>query len=69
MTMILQARVDEARLQKVNRIQRETGMSVSELFRWLIDVAEVKPLEATAILSTPAPSVTTWRDASDAVAA
>ena len=54
MTTILQARFDEARLQKVSRIQQATGLTVSQLFRQLIDVVEVKPMEATINLSTNA---------------
>lgn len=56
MTTILQARFDEARLQKVSRIQKATGLTVSQLFRQLIDVVEVKPMEATINLSTNANS-------------
>ncbi len=50
MTKFLQARVDEERLKKVNRIQEATGLSVSQLFRRLIDAAEVEPLKVTVNL-------------------
>ena len=70
MTTILQARFDEDRLQKISRIQAETGMSVSELLRRLVDAAEVKPLEINVNLSTNANSdVNTGQGSHVAVAA
>ena len=56
MTTILQARFDEVRLQKLAKIQQTTGLTVSQIFRKLVDVAEVKPMEATIFLSTNANS-------------
>jgi len=58
MTTILQARFDEARLKKINRIQADTGLTVSQLFRRLIDVAEVEPLKVNVNLSRQANSDT-----------
>jgi antitoxin component of RelBE/YafQ-DinJ toxin-antitoxin module len=52
MTTILTARFDEKRLQKVSQIQADTGLTVSQLFRRLIDVAEVKPVEMVVNLPT-----------------
>jgi hypothetical protein len=54
MSTVLQARFDENRVKKINRIQQETGMSVSELFRRLVDAAEIKPLEISVNLSANA---------------
>jgi antitoxin component of RelBE/YafQ-DinJ toxin-antitoxin module len=54
MTTVLQARFDEARLKKINRIQADTGLTVSQLFRRLVDAAEIKPLEISVNLSTNA---------------
>ena len=59
MTTILQARFDENRLKKIFKIQADTGLTVSQLFRRLIDVAEVKPLEITADLSAPTTTLPT----------
>lgn len=47
MTTILHARFDEDRLKKVSRIQQATGLTVSQLFRQLIDVVEVEPAKFT----------------------
>ncbi len=55
MTTILTARFDEKRLQKVSQIQADTGLTVSQLFRRLIDVAEVKPVEMVVNLPTQYP--------------
>jgi hypothetical protein len=59
MTAILHARFDQARIAKVEQIQRDTGLTVSQLFRRLIDAAEVKPAEIKVNLSQKANSDTT----------
>ncbi len=56
MTTILQARVSEHQIQKIESLKAQTGLTVSQLFRRLIDCAEVKPLDAKVILSTNAKS-------------
>ena len=68
MTTILQARFDEDRLRKISRIQAETGLTVSQLFRRLIDAAEVKPLEVSVNLSTNAKSDAIRQDSTVAFA-
>jgi antitoxin component of RelBE/YafQ-DinJ toxin-antitoxin module len=68
MTVVLQARFDEDRLRKISRIQAETGMSISELFRRLVDAAEVKPLEINVNLSTNAKSDAIRQDSTVAFA-
>ncbi len=52
MTTIVQARVSEGHLQKIETLKAQTGLTVSQLFRQLIDRAVVKPLDATVNLST-----------------
>ena len=69
MTTVLQARFDEDRLKKISRIQADTGLTVSQLFRRLIDAAEVKPLEINVNLSTNANDDTTGQGKSVVVAA
>lgn len=44
MSKILLARFDEARIEKISRIQKSTGLTVSQLFRKFVDVAEVETL-------------------------
>ncbi len=51
MTTILHARIDEKRIAKVARIQSQTGLTVSQLLRSLIDAVEVKPAEIAVRLS------------------
>jgi hypothetical protein len=58
MTTVLHARFDEARLQKISRIQQATGLTTSQILRKLIDVAEVQPFDATVNLSANAASTT-----------
>ena len=50
MKTVLTARIDEARIAKVEAIQQSTGLTVSQLFRRLIDAAEVEPLKVTVNL-------------------
>ena len=59
MTTLLQARFDEARLRKINQMQAATGLTVAQLFRRMVDAAEVKPLEINVNLSTNANDDTT----------
>jgi len=69
MTTILQARVNERHLQKVENLKAQTGLSTSQLFRQLIERAVVKPLDATVNLSTKANSDVIRQDSHVAVAA
>jgi len=68
MTTVLQARFDEDRLKKISRIQADTGLTVSQLFRRLIDAAEVKPLEINVNLSTNSKSAETLQGVDGAFA-
>ena len=56
MTTILQARVNQYHLQKLDSLKAKTGLTVSQLFRQLIERAEVKPVEFSVNLSTNANS-------------
>ncbi len=69
MNTILQARVGERHIRKMATLKAQTGLTVSQLFRQLIDRAEVKPLEATVYLSTNANSDVNTREGSHVAAA
>jgi hypothetical protein len=69
MDTILQARVGERHIQKMATLKAQTGLTVSQLFRQLIERAEVKPLEATVNLSANANNDVTTREGSHVVVA
>jgi len=58
MDTVLHARFDRKQVAKILQIQADTGLTVSQIFRRLVDVAQVKPLDATVILSANANSDT-----------
>ncbi len=63
MDTIWHARFYRNQVAKILQIQADTGLTVSQLFRRLIDVAEVKPIETTVILSTNCNSDAIHQDA------
>lgn len=56
MTRILQARVGDTHIAKLNALKSQTGLTTSQLFRQFIDLAEVKPAEIAVKLSKNANS-------------
>ena len=51
---ILQARFDKMRLNKLEAIKSATGFSTSEVFRRLVDAAEIQPAKINVNLSANA---------------
>ena len=47
MTVVVQTRLDEGRLSKLEAIKAKTGFNTSQLFRKLIDCVEVEPAKIT----------------------
>jgi hypothetical protein len=47
MTVVVQTRLDEGRLSKLESIKAKTGFNTSQLFRKLIDCVEVEPATIT----------------------
>jgi len=45
MDTVLHARFDARQVAKITQIQADTGLTISQIFRRLVDAAEVKPLE------------------------
>ena len=63
MDTVFHARFDRNQVAKILQIQADTGLTVSQIFRRLVDAAQVKPLEVNVILSTKANSDVIRQDA------
>lgn len=59
MKTTLQARFDDIRLNKLESIKAQTGLTTSQLLRRLVDAAEVEPAKINVNLFANAESDTT----------
>lgn len=56
MTTVLQARVNEQHLEKLDALKNQTGLTTSQIFRRLLERAEARHVQTTINLSENANS-------------